>query len=69
MNEHRASPPHFGVDHWTADAEAAAEKAAAMGGSVVAGPLDGLSFRQTVLADPHGAASTVVRPVAASQGA
>jgi uncharacterized protein len=64
-----APPPHWGVDFWIADADAAAEKAAAMGASVAPRPYDVPGFRQAVLADPHCAAFTVSQLVIASQGA
>src|SRR5919106_1741621 len=53
-----APPPHWAVDFWIGDADAAAAKAAELGGSVVAGPYDVPGFRQAVLADPQGAAFT-----------
>jgi uncharacterized protein len=64
-----APPPHWEVRFWIADADAAAEKAAAMGGSVVAGPYDVPGFRQAVLADPQCAAFTASQLMIASQGA
>lgn len=64
-----AAPPRWGVDLWIADADAAAEKAAATGASVLARPYDVPGFRQAVLADPPGAAFTASRLVIASQGA
>jgi predicted enzyme related to lactoylglutathione lyase len=65
----KAPPRHWEVRFWIADADAAAEKAAAMGGSMVAGPYDVPGFRQAVLADPQGAAFTVSQLMIASQGA
>lgn len=47
--------PHWGVDFWIADADAAAAAAAELGGSVVATPVEVAGFRRTVLADPQGA--------------
>jgi hypothetical protein len=69
-DEHdRVPPAHWGVDFWIADADAAAEKATALGGSVVAGPYDVPGFRQAVLTDPQGAAFTVSQLMTGSQGA
>jgi hypothetical protein len=63
-----APPPHWEVRFWIADADAAAGKAAARGGSVVAGPCDVAGFPQAVLADTQGAAFTVSQLMIASQG-
>jgi uncharacterized protein len=70
MNERDgASPPQWGVDFWIADADAAAQGAAAMGGSVVASPFVVPGFRRAVSAGPQGAAFTVSRLVIAARGA
>ena len=69
-DEHDGAPsPHWEVHFWIGDAAAAAEKAAARGGSVAAGPCDVPGFRQAVLADPQGAAFTLSQHMIASQGA
>ena len=47
--------PHWSVDFWIADANAAADTAPGLGGSVVAAPFEAAGFRRTVLADPQGA--------------
>jgi uncharacterized protein len=47
--------PHWSVDFWIADADAAADAAPELGGSVVATPIEDAGFRRTVLADPQGA--------------
>jgi uncharacterized protein len=47
--------PHWGVDFWIADADAAADAAPELGGSVVATPFEAAGFRRTVLVDPQGA--------------
>jgi predicted enzyme related to lactoylglutathione lyase len=56
-------PPHWSVDFWVDDADAAAERAAGLGGKALAGPYDipvpGVAMRQAVLADPQGAAFSV----------
>jgi predicted enzyme related to lactoylglutathione lyase len=49
----------WNVDFWIEDADRAAERAGALGGTVVAGPFDAPGFRTAVLADPHGAAFSV----------
>jgi predicted enzyme related to lactoylglutathione lyase len=51
--------PHWSVDFWIADADAAASKATSLGGSVVVAPFDAPGFRTAVLADPHGAVISV----------
>jgi uncharacterized protein len=55
----------WSVDFWIDDADAAAERAPALGGSVVAPPEDRAGFRTAALADPGGAAFSVSRPPAA----
>jgi predicted enzyme related to lactoylglutathione lyase len=47
--------PHWGVDFWIADTDAAAARAEELGGSVVVAPYDNAAFRAAVLADPNGA--------------
>jgi uncharacterized protein len=49
------APPHWSVNFWIADADAAAAKATELGGSVISPPTDAPPFRSTVLADPQGA--------------
>jgi hypothetical protein len=53
--------PHWSVDFWVDDVEAAAQTSARLGGSVVAPPNDipGAALRQAVVADPQGAAFSV----------
>ncbi len=48
-------PPHWNVDFWIGDADAAAEKVAQLGGSIVTPPHDAPGFRRCVVADPQGA--------------
>ncbi|MGH2870379.1 MAG: VOC family protein [Solirubrobacteraceae bacterium] len=50
-----APGPHWSVDFWIADADAAADTAPGLGGSVLAAPFEVAGFRRTVLADPQGA--------------
>ena len=54
-----AMQPHWSVDFWVADADATAEKAARLGGTVLAPPHDVPGFRNAVLADPQGAVFSV----------
>ena len=49
------SSAHWGVTFSTADADATAAKAAELGGTVVAPPIDAPYSRMTVLGDPQGA--------------
>ncbi len=52
-------PPHWGVDFWIADVDAAAAKVTELGGTVHVAPTDRPAFRQAALGDPAGAAFTV----------
>jgi len=52
-------PPHWSVDFWVDDVDAAVARAPDLGGSVVLGPYAVPVGRQAVLADPQGAAFTV----------
>jgi uncharacterized protein len=47
--------PHWSVTFATDDADASAEKASELGGTVVASPFDAPWVRMTVIADPQGA--------------
>jgi hypothetical protein len=53
------APPSWNTDFWVGDAEAAAAKAADLGGSVIAPPFDTPVGKTAVLADPQGAAFSV----------
>jgi uncharacterized protein len=53
------APAAWSVDFWIDDADAAADAAAGLGGSVVAPPHDAPPFRRVVLAAPDGATFTV----------
>jgi uncharacterized protein len=53
------TPSHWRADFWVHDADATANKAADLGGSVLAGPFDAGPMRQAVLADRDGAAFSV----------
>jgi uncharacterized protein len=50
--------PHWGVTFAVADADAIAEKATELGGTVVVAPFDAPWVRMTVLTDPQGATFT-----------
>ncbi|HYB25274.1 MAG TPA: VOC family protein [Solirubrobacteraceae bacterium] len=52
-------PDRWSVDFWVTDADALADKAVGLGGSVVVPPFDSMPKRQAVLADPFGAAFSV----------
>jgi uncharacterized protein len=54
-------PAHWGVDFWIDDVDATADKAARLGGKVIAPPYDipVAGIRQAVLTDPQGAAFSV----------
>jgi len=51
--------PHWSIDFWIADADAAAEKARELGGAVLVEPHDAPPFRRAVLASPDGASFSV----------
>jgi uncharacterized protein len=53
------TPAAWTVDFWIEDADAAAQAAAAHGGSVAAAPHDAPPFRRAVLSAPDGATFTV----------
>lgn len=49
-----AVPPHWNVNFRTADADATADHAAELGGTVIMAPVDTPGFTSAVLADPQG---------------
>jgi uncharacterized protein len=51
--------PHWSVDFWIDDVDAAAARVAALGGQVIVPPHDTPVFRNTILADPAGAVFSV----------
>lgn len=57
-------PPHWSVDFWIRDIDAAADRVAGLGGRVIAGPYEipDLGLRQAVLADPQGATFSLTQP-------
>jgi uncharacterized protein len=60
--------PAWGVNFWIADADGAARRAEELGGRVLVAPQDVPGFRNTVVADPQGAAfslSQLVLPATA----
>jgi hypothetical protein len=52
------TPAHWGITFGVDDADAAAEKAAELGGTILAPPMDLPWVRMTVIADPQGATFT-----------
>jgi predicted enzyme related to lactoylglutathione lyase len=57
-NDRKDVPAHWNVTFAVDDADAAADKAAELGGTVVAPPMDAPWVRLTVIADPQGATFT-----------
>jgi predicted enzyme related to lactoylglutathione lyase len=57
-------PPHWNVDFWIADVDAAAAKVEELGGQVLTPPYDipGAGMRQGVFMDPQGAAFSLTQP-------
>ncbi len=53
------APPHWSVDFWIDDADAATARVQQSGGSVVVPPSKAGPFRSAALADPHGAVFSV----------
>jgi predicted enzyme related to lactoylglutathione lyase len=60
---------HWSVDFWVGDVDATADKAAELGGEVIAPPYDieVAGLRQAVVADPQGAPFSVSKVAAAQQ--
>lgn len=54
-----ALTPHWSVDFWIDDADAAAARAAKLGGKIIVPPYDTPTFRQAVLADAQGATFSI----------
>ena len=54
----------WNVDFWVDDVDAAAARAADLGGAVLSPPADGMVGRETVIADPAGAVLSLSRPAA-----
>jgi len=53
------TPPHWAVDFWVHDADAAAARASELGGQVLAPPFETSVGSTAVLADPQGASFSV----------
>lgn len=69
--ENGDAPPHWGVDFWIGDVDAAVATALERGGRVLTGPYDipGVGMRRAELADPQGATFALTRPPGPSPGA
>ena len=52
------TPPHWGLTFGVDDADAIAEKAAELGGTIIVPPFDAPWVRMTIIADPQGATFT-----------
>jgi hypothetical protein len=59
IDAERGTPPHWSVDFWIDDANAAVQRAVAAGGAALAEPFDIPMFRTAVLRDPQGAVFTI----------
>jgi hypothetical protein len=59
MLVNRDGPPHWRVDFWVDDTDAASAAAGRLGGEVVVGPFDTPGFRSAVIADPQGATFSI----------
>jgi uncharacterized protein len=62
--ENGEAPPHWGVDFWIADIDAAVAKATELGGRVLSGPEDipAVGMRRADVADPKGATISLTQP-------
>ncbi len=58
------APPHWSVDFWIGDIDAAAATVAQLGGRIIVSPYDipDVGMRQAVLADPQGATFSLTQP-------
>jgi uncharacterized protein len=58
------APPHWSVDFWIRDVDAAATEAGERGGRVIAGPYEipNTGLRQAALVDPQGATFSLTQP-------
>jgi uncharacterized protein len=58
------APPHWGVDFWIADVDAAVSRAVDDGAKVVAGPYDipTVDMRRAEIVDPQGASLALTQP-------
>ncbi|MGH2924316.1 MAG: VOC family protein [Solirubrobacterales bacterium] len=52
-------PPHWSVDFWIDDTDAAVAKVGDLGGKVAMEPVDAPPFRRAAIVDPGGAAMTI----------
>jgi predicted enzyme related to lactoylglutathione lyase len=57
-----AVPPHWSVNFAVRDADALAEHAAALGGTILLPPMTTPGFRNAVIGDPQGAFIAVSAP-------
>jgi predicted enzyme related to lactoylglutathione lyase len=62
--DQQGAPAHWSVTFGVDDADATAERAAELGGTVIAPPFDAPWVRSTVIADPQGATFTASKFVA-----
>jgi uncharacterized protein len=62
--ENGEAPPHWGVDFWIADVDAAVDRAAERGARIVTGPYEipGVGMRRADLVDPQGANLSLTQP-------
>jgi len=57
-------PPHWNVNLQVSDADAVAQHASSLGGTIIMPPTDAPGFRSAVLIDPQGAAFSISQPTA-----
>jgi predicted enzyme related to lactoylglutathione lyase len=61
-------PPHWAVDFWISDVDAAAAKAEQLGGTVVVPVHDEGDFRRTTITDPQGATMSLSQLIVQHRG-
>jgi predicted enzyme related to lactoylglutathione lyase len=68
--ENSEAPPHWGVDFWIADVDAAVGRAAEHGARILTSPYDipGVGMRRADLVDPQGANFSLTQPPGLSAG-
>ena len=69
IEDERLAAEHWSVDFWIDDTDAAVERVAKSGGTVIAPPFDAAVFRRAVIACPAGAVFTISQLIPERVGA
>lgn len=59
IEERKLDAEHWAVDFWIDDIDAAVDRVAKHGGTIIRAPFDAMPFRRAVIADPAGAVFTI----------